>query len=137
PMRVSLTVSGGQVTQMQSQVGGSWPSTDARVTDLGVVPSREASAYFFSLVPKLETETGKDRLLLPAVLAEGADVIAPLLSIARDASRLEQTRRQAVQWIGLLGDASVIPALVTFAKQDVNDDGEDKAGKKGIASGRS
>jgi len=74
-------------------------------------------------------------LLLPAVLAEGADVIAPLLSIARDASRLEQTRRQAVQWIGLLGDASVIPALVTFAKQDVNDDGEDKAGKKGIASG--
>jgi HEAT repeat protein len=119
---------------MLTQVGGNWPSTDARVTDLGVVPSREASAYFFSLVPRLESETGKDRLLLPAVLAEGADVIAPLLSLARDASRLDQTRRQAVQWLGLLGDASVIPALVTFARQDVNEDGEDKAGKKGIAS---
>jgi HEAT repeat protein len=119
---------------MQTQVGGTWPSTDARATDLGTVPSREASTYFFSLVPRLESETGKDRLLLPAVLAEGAEVIAPLLSLARDASRLDQTRRQAVQWLGMLGDASVIPALVAFAKQDVNDDGEDKSGKKGIAS---
>jgi HEAT repeat protein len=134
PLRVSLTTSGGQVTQMQTQVGGTWPTTDARVTDLGTVPSRDASAYFFTLVPRLESETGKDRLLLPAVLAEGADVIAPLLSLARDGSRLDQTRRQAVQWLGMLGAASVVPALVTFAKQDVNDDGEDKAGKKGIAS---
>jgi hypothetical protein len=134
PLRVTLTTSGGQVTQMQTQVGGAWPSTDARVTDLGTVSSIDASAYFFSLVPKLEAETGKDRLLLPAVLAEGADVIAPLLSLARDDSRLDQTRRQAVQWLGLLGDATVIPALVAFAKQDVNDDGEDKRGKKSVAS---
>ncbi|MEO5818052.1 MAG: HEAT repeat domain-containing protein [Gemmatimonadaceae bacterium] len=134
PLRVSLTTSGGQVTRLQTQVGGSWPSTEARVTDLGVVPSHEASAYFFSLVPRLEAETGKDRVLLPAVLAEGADVMAPLLALARDESRLDQTRRQAVQWLGLLGDASVIPALVSFAKQDVNTDGEDKAGKKGVAS---
>lgn len=134
PLRVSLMTSGGQVTQMQTQVGGAWPSTDARVTDLGAVSSTEASAYFFSLVPRLEAETGKDRLLLPAVLAEGSDVVAPLLALARDESRLDQTRRQAVQWLGLLGDASVIPALVTFAKQDVNDDGEDKRGKKSVAS---
>ncbi|MEO8333493.1 MAG: HEAT repeat domain-containing protein [bacterium] len=134
PIRVALTTSGGQVTAMQMLVGGTaWPSTEGRVTELGTVPSRDASSYFFSLVPKLEVETGKDRLLLPAVLAEDADVIAPLLSLARDGSRLEQTRRQAVQWLGLLGDASVIPDLVVFAKQDVNDDGEDKAGKKGIA----
>jgi HEAT repeat protein len=135
PLRVSLTTSGGQVTRLQTQVGGAWPSTDARVTDLGTVSSADASAYFFSLVPRLEAETGKDRLLLPAVLAEGADVMAPLLALARDASRLEQTRRQAVQWLGMLGDASIIPALVTFAKQDVDDDGDDKRGKKGIASG--
>lgn len=134
PLRVSLTTAGGQVTCMRAQVGGEWPTTDVRVTDLGAVPSREASAYLFSLVPHLEGETGKDRLLLPAVLADGADVIAPLLSLARDAGRLDQTRRQAVQWLGMLGDATVIPALVTFAKLDVNDDGEDRTGRKGIAS---
>ena len=135
PLRVSLTVANGQVTQVQTQIGGSWPSTEARVTDLGTVAPREASAYFFSLVPKLEGGYGKDRLLLPAVLAEDADVIAPLLALARDTSRRDQTRRQAVQWIGLLGDASVIPALVGFAKQSVDDEGEDKGSKKGLASG--
>ena len=135
PLRVSLTVANGQVTEVQTQVGGSWPSTDARVTDLGTVAPREASAYFFSLVPRLEGGYGKDRLLLPAVLAEDADVIAPLLALARDTSRRDQTRRQAVQWIGLLGDASVIPALVGFAKQSVDDEGEDKGSKKGLASG--
>jgi HEAT repeat protein len=134
PLRVSLTVANGQVTHMQTQVGGSWPSTDARVTDLGTVASREASAYFFSLVPSLESG-GKDRLLLPAVLAEGADVMPSLLALARDASRADQTRRQAVQWLGLLGDASVIPALVGFAKEGVNDEGDDKAGRRGLAGG--
>ncbi len=133
PLRVSLTTSDGRVTRLETQVGGTWPSTTARVTDLGVVPARDASAYFFSLVPTLETETGKDRLLLPAVLAEGAEVMAPLLSLARNESRLAQTRRQAVQWLGLVGDASVVPALVTFAKQDVNDDGEERGNTRGIA----
>ncbi|MDB4888488.1 MAG: hypothetical protein JWL61_343 [Gemmatimonadetes bacterium] len=134
PLRVALTVSNGQVTQLETQVGGTWRSTDGRVTDLGIVPSREASDYFFSLVPRLESGYGKDRLILPAVLAEDGDVMPPLLALARDASRLDQTRRMAVQWLGILGDATIVPALVTFAKQDVNDDGEDKAGKKGVAS---
>jgi HEAT repeat protein len=134
PLRVTLSVSDGRVTQIQTQVGGAWPSTSSRVTDLGVVPSREAAAYFFSLVPRLETGSGKDRLLLPAVLADDGEVIAPLLAIARDASRAEHTRRQAVQWLGLLGDASVIPALVAFSREDVDDDGSDKAGKKGLGS---
>src|ERR671914_873028 len=134
PLRVSLTVAGGQVTQMRTQVGGSWPATESRVTDLGVVPPREASTYFFSLVPRLETASGKDRLLLPAVLADDAPVIQPLLALARDPGRAEDTRRQAVLWLGLLGDASVIPALVQLARNDVDDEGNDKPGKKGLGS---
>ena len=133
PLRVTLTVANAQVTRMQTQVGGAWPSTASRVTDLSVVPSREASAYFFSLVPRLETRGDKDRLLLPAVLADDAEVIAPLLALARDAVRAEHTRQQAVQWLGLVGDASVIPALVEFAHHDVNDDGDDERGLAGAA----
>jgi len=135
PLRITLTVADGQVTQMQAQVGGAWPpsSAESHVTDLGVVPSREASAFFFSLVPRLETATGKDRLLLPAVLADDAEVMAPLLALARNASRADHTRRQAIQWLGLLGDASVIPALVEFARTGGDDD-SDKKGKKGLGS---
>ena len=135
PLRVTLTVENGLVTRMQTQVGGAWPtpSTDARVTDLGVVPSREASAYFFSLVPRLESSGGKDRLLVPAVLAADAEVIPPLLAIAQDESRAESTRRSAVQWLGLLGDESVIPVLVDFARRDVDDEANAKRAKKSLA----
>jgi HEAT repeat protein len=103
------------------------------VTELGSIPPSEASAYLFGLVPSLERSTGKDRLLLPAVLADGAPVIQPLLALARDTAREEHTRRAAVQWLGLLGDASVIPALVRFARDEVDDEGNDKAGKKSLA----
>jgi HEAT repeat protein len=37
-------------------------------------------------------------------------------------------------WLGLLGDASVVPALVQLARNDVDDEGNDKAGKKGVGS---
>lgn len=135
PLRVSLTIERGDVIQMRAQVGGAWPSaSDGRVTDLGVVPSIEASAYFFSLVPRLETASSKDRLLIPAVLADGAPVIQPLLALARDPARATNTRRAAIQWLGLLGDASVVPALVQFARDDVDDEGNDKPGKKSLGS---
>ena len=131
PLRVSLTIADGHVRQLRTQVGGSWPATDGRVTDLGQVPAAEASAYFFALVPRLEQTSGKDRLLIPAVLADGPPVIEPLLSLARDPARAEHTRRAAIQWLGLLGDASVIPALVQFARDDGASMG---GGKKSIAT---
>ncbi|HYS69561.1 MAG TPA: hypothetical protein VEM14_04920, partial [Gemmatimonadaceae bacterium] len=37
PVRVALTVSGGQVTRLKTSVGGSWERINDRVTDLGVV----------------------------------------------------------------------------------------------------
>jgi len=130
PLRVTLTVADGQVTQVRTQVGGAWPDSESRVTDLGVVPPHEASSYFFSLVPRLESASGKDRLLLPAVLADGAPVIQPLLALARDEQRAEHTRRQAILWLGLLGDASVIPALVQFARDEPDDDVDDRRKSK-------
>jgi HEAT repeat protein len=134
PLRVALGVANGQVTQMRTQVGGTWSATESRVTDLGVVDPREASAFFFALVPRLETEGGKDRLLIPAVLADDAPVIQPLLSLARDERRAEHTRRSAIQWLGLLGDATVIPVLVQFARDDGDAEGTYKSRKKGLGS---
>ena len=130
PLRVSLTVDDGEVTRMRTQVGGSWPETESRVTDLGVVGPRDASAHFFSLVPRLESAQGKDRLLIPAVLANDVPVVQPLLALARDERRTEDTRRQAILWLGLLGDATVIPALVQFVRED--DDLSGKARKKSL-----
>ena len=128
PLRVSLVMSGGHVTQSQTQVGGAWPTLGSPVTDLGVVPAVDAASYFFTHVGEMESISSRDRLLLPAVLAD-ADVMAPLLTVARDDKHTSRTRRQAIQWLGLLGDASTVPALVSFTRGatgpvDDNRDGE-------------
>jgi hypothetical protein len=143
PMRVALSVTNGRVTRVKTYVGGSWARTSERVTDLGAVPSSEAAAYFFALVPQIEggSRGDKSRILLPAVLADDPGAVQRLISMARDDARLEETRRQAIQWIGLLGDASVVPVLVAFARgggaspagQDI-DDNEGGPGKKGLAT---
>lgn len=127
PLRVALTVANGRVSALRTQVGGDWGKASGPVTDLGTVSPREASSYLFSLVPALESASGKDRLLLPAVLAADAPVVAPLVALARDASRTTPIRRAAVVWLGLVGDASVVPVLVGFATQ------EEASGKKGLA----
>lgn len=141
PVRVSLTVDDGRVTHMQAFVGGDWAPTRARVTDLGTVSSSEAAAFFFGLVPQLEGRSNKARLLLPAVLAADAGTVPRLISLARDEARAQTTKREAIQWIGLLGDASVVPMLVDFARSggeaprgDDIDDDDKTPGKKGLAT---
>ena len=141
PVRVALSVSNGRVTKVRTSVGGAWPRSSERVTDLGVVSPGEAASYFFGLVPLLERAGDKSRVLLPAVLADGGDVIPRLTSLARDGSRIQETRRQAIQWMGLLGDARVVPTLVAFARaggaspagEDINEDDE-APGMKGLAT---
>ncbi len=143
PLRVTLTIADRRPESVRTQIGGVWPAAAGRVTDLGTVSSREAAAYFFALVPRLERNGRKGRMLLPAVLAADAPAVPELLALARDTARTDDTRRQAVQWVGLLGDAGVVPALVGVARggtaggSDIPDhesDGAiDKRGKKGLA----
>jgi HEAT repeat protein len=141
PVRVALFVASGRVTRAKTYVGGSWPRTAERVTDLGEVSPIESASYFFTLVPLLESARDKSRILLPAVLADGGDVTPQLISLARDDARVRETRGQAIQWLGLLGDAKVVPTLVTFARaggagpvgEDIDEDDE-APGKKGLAT---
>ncbi|MDB4908875.1 MAG: hypothetical protein JWO05_3659 [Gemmatimonadetes bacterium] len=123
PLRVSLTRSGGRTTRSVVQVGGSWRSTSEHVTDLGVVSSREAADYILSIVPQLEGGRQRERSLLPAVLAADFDALPPLLSLARSTSRTRDTRRQAIQWIGVLGDREQVPALASLVHADDSEDG--------------
>ena len=55
------------------------------------------------------------RILLPAVIALDAPVLSSLRQLANDEARTTDTRRQAIQWFGVVGDASVIPELMRFA----------------------
>jgi HEAT repeat protein len=143
-VRVALTVANGKVTRVKTSVGGAWPRTNERVTDFGAVASGEAATYFFGLIPQIESGSrghDKSRFLLPAVLADDPIAVPRLISLARDDARLQETRRQAIQWIGLLGDVRVLPVLVDFARgggaaptgEDIDVDDE-APGKKGLAT---
>jgi HEAT repeat protein len=144
PLRVSLAIADRRPVSVRTQIGGSWASATGRVTDLGTVSSREAAFWFLAHVADLEGSGRKGRVLLPAVLAADAPIVPNLLALARDSARADETRRQAVQWVGQLGDASVVPALVGFARggagapsapdDDQGDGAIDKRGKKGLAS---
>jgi HEAT repeat protein len=142
PMRVALTVRGGRVTEINSYVGGAWPASGGRVTNLGAVSGAAASAYFFSLVPQLEGHSKDSRLLLPAVLADDNSAVPRLTALARDNARVSDTRRQAIHWLGMLGDASTVPTLVAFARaggslpagSDDGDIDDEAPGARGLAS---
>ena len=144
PVRVALTVANGRVTKVQTSVGNDWPRKSGPVTDLGTITSSDAATYFFGLIPQIERNVqghDKSRFLLPAVLADDPNALPRLISLARDNARLQETRRQAIQWIGLLGDARVVPVLVDFARgggaepagEDIDVD-DDAPGKKGLAT---
>ena len=132
PVRVTIAKRDGQIVEVRTQIGGAWPEHASNVVRL---PAREAAAYFLAIVPVLEASgSSKGRLLLPAVLADSADVVQPLLAIARDERRRQETRRHAVQFAGMLGDASVVPALAALARADHDDDQHSKKGGLGGAA---
>jgi HEAT repeat protein len=140
PVRVALSVTNGRVTAMQTYVGGTWAKSSERVTDLGVVSPTDAGAYLFGLIPQLEPQSRRERLFLGAVLADDPATVDRLTNLARDAARREETRRQAIQWIGLLGDKSQVPTLLSFVRSDrsasaANDDDDDQGpGEEGLAT---
>ena len=136
----SLTVANGRVTALKTSVGTKWSGSSGRVTDLGTVSAAEASTYFFALIPQLEGRSKRERLLLPAVLADDPNTVPRLVALARDAARTKDIRQESIQWIGLLGDASVVPTLVAFVRQNSStaarddDDDDPGPGEDGIAN---
>jgi hypothetical protein len=122
PLRIVVSKVDGAITRVHTQVGGAWPSTELRVTDLGAVPPAEASPFFLSLVPRLE-RSRDDRLLVPAVLADVEPPLVALLALARDGDRRADTRRSAVHWLGSLGDETVVTPLTQLARDGYDEDG--------------
>lgn len=115
PARVALQVGPNGVESIHTSVGGSWPAATGHVVDLGVVPASAAASYFLDLAEKLDTRSVRNTLL-PAAIADSADINPRLLSMARRTSLSSETRRRAITWLGMLGDASLVQPLTELAK---------------------
>jgi hypothetical protein len=99
PVRVSLRMRSGRVTQSETYVGGQWRAGRDRGTDLGLVPAGEAADLLLALAPEVGDDDGGE-LVTAATLADSAVVWPQLLRMARDTKIREETRRQAVFWLG-------------------------------------
>lgn len=114
PVRVVLEVRDSRIVRVRTFVGGRWRAVEGVVTDLGTVRAPEAADYLVGLAEHGDDAVSR-RAILPATLADSAEVWPNLLRIARDQSRPRRTRREALQWVGmeagrvLTGDESLGP----------------------------
>lgn len=100
--RVALTVENGQVTDVRSYVGKSWPAGQRAHT----VSARNAAAYLLQVVETGSTHAAK-RALTPIIIADSVQPTPDLLRIARQQSVSREVRKSAIFWAGQFGEARV------------------------------
>lgn len=119
PVRVALEISAKRVYEIRTYVGGRWRPVDGRVTDLGTVGAREAAAYFMGLAER--TDRVKGDVILPAVIADSADVWRDLLRIARNDNAAREPRKNAVFWLSQEASDAATAGLAELAEDDNED----------------
>jgi hypothetical protein len=120
PVRVLLEVRGHDVVRIRTFVGGRWRESRRVVTELGTVGAREAADYLVRLAESSEGSVSR-KAILPATLADSAEVWSSLLRIARDETRPRRTRREALQWAGMEA-GRVVTGGVWLGPEDEDDE---------------
>jgi hypothetical protein len=116
PVRVSLRMRGGVPGDAETYVGGRWRPGSGAVTDLGMVPAREAADLLLALAPQVTDDDGGE-LVTAATLADSAVVWPQLLRLARDGRVREETRKQAVFWLGQAAGEEATKGLDSIATE--------------------
>jgi hypothetical protein len=124
PVRVVIDVSGGELVDVDTYVGGRWRDR-ANVTDLGMVPAPEAAAYFLHLAATARGHVSK-HAIMPAILADSAEVWPGLLRIAKSGDRPRETRKAAVFWLSQAAGEAAAAGL----EEIVLDEDEDLSVRK-------
>jgi hypothetical protein len=99
PVRLVITKTGGQIVKIRTYVGGRWRPGTSTTTDVGSVSSRDAADYLMSIAASNNSKVAAEAIF-PATIADSVEVWPQLLKIARDDSRPNSVRTQAVFWLG-------------------------------------
>lgn len=116
PVRVALRVRDGSVVSVRVRVGGTWRAGQD-VTDLGTVAAPAAAAFLLRLARGDIGRPAKDAIFA-AALADSATIWRALLAIARDRAVRNETRKQAVFWLGQEAEQVVTRSLDSLAMTD-------------------
>ncbi|HUQ48870.1 MAG TPA: hypothetical protein VM053_11620 [Gemmatimonadaceae bacterium] len=99
PARVVARFENGRVTKIRAYVGGRWRPAGNDVTDAGMVSVKDATDYLLGIA---RTQSGEaaGEAIFPLTLADSVNMSEPIYSIAKDDSRPNEVRRQAIFWAG-------------------------------------
>lgn len=120
PVRLSLTMSGGNVSRIRVAVGGRWRESTSRPVDLGMVSTRDVASYLFDLARRSTTRAGGEAIFAVTL----ADSITPwpeMLQIARDENIRQDTRKQSVFWLGQAAGDVATAGLSELAEDEDED----------------
>ncbi|UCC48538.1 MAG: HEAT repeat domain-containing protein [Gemmatimonadota bacterium] len=120
PVRVVMRIRDREIRDIDTYVGGRWRSVSGTVVDLETVSAPEAADYFVSLARRLDGDVGKEAIL-PAVLADSAEVWPELLEVAKDGSVPRGTRKSAVFWLGQAAGAAATAGLTEIVADESGD----------------
>jgi hypothetical protein len=119
PVRVSIRVCGGRVSNASTFVGGRWRAGEAGTVDLGMVPASRAATELLALAEASRSDT--EELVTAATLADSAVVWPELLRLARRTEVPMETRRQAIFWLGQAAGAAALRGLDSIASDKGGD----------------
>src|SRR5689334_2761096 len=115
PVRIVITKIGGQIDKIRTYMGGRWRPTTERTTTLGVISARDATDYLLSLASSSSLTRIGSEAIFPTTLADSVQVWPALLRLARDDTRPNGTRTQAVFWLGQMAGESITGSLSDIA----------------------
>ena len=126
PVRLVAEIRDGKPERIRAYVGGRWREPVGRVTDLGSVSVREATAYLLDLA---RTQPGKvgGEAIFAATLADSVEMVQPLYDIARNDSHPRETRDQAIFWMSQIDDDRVVGNLEKLLRGSRDEHIQDKA----------
>lgn len=99
PVLVVLDVRDGEPRDLDVRVGPSVHLDVSADTDLGRIAAVEAVDYLLQLARRATSDVAEDALF-PAFIADSVTVWPQLIELARDRSRPEDVRAQALFWVG-------------------------------------
>ncbi len=115
PVMVVLRMSDGHVRKVKTTVGAEWPAAKAGITDLGMVPAAEAARAMIELGGE---EGNSADAIFPATLADSVEIWPDLLKLARRKDAPEESRKQAIFWLGQAAGEKATAGLTELAGDD-------------------
>jgi hypothetical protein len=95
PARVTLSQSGGKVSDVRVTVGGREERAD---TELGTIGAPEAARYLLQIAPALSGRSA-DNAVMGAAVADSTNLWRRMLEIARDNGASEASRKSSLFWV--------------------------------------